>query len=61
MSKSIDLYLDDEAEEIISIVLENTDDFESQASCIRISIKKYLKQNYPELLLDKLKENEKRY
>ena len=51
MSKSIPLYIDNELEEMIKIILEETDDFETGASLLRICTKKYLKNNYPELLL----------
>lgn len=57
MSKSIDLYLDDETEELINIVLENSDNYENQSSLIRICVKKTLKKEFPELLLEKF-ENE---
>jgi len=58
MSKSIDLYLDNETEELIDIVLENSDDFENQSQLIRICVKKHLKQNYPELILKKFENEE---
>jgi len=56
MSKSIDLYLNDEVEELINLILENTDDFENQSALIRICVIKQLKQQYPELILEKLEE-----
>lgn len=54
MSKSIPFHVDNELEHIMTIILENTDDFESEASLLRICTKKYLKQKYPELLLEKI-------
>lgn len=57
MSKSIPLHISHDLEQLITIVLANTDDFESEASLIRIATKKYLKERYADLLLEKL-ENE---
>ena len=57
MSKTIPLYIDDELEELITIILEQTDEFEKEASLIRLCTKRYLKDQYPELLL-KTFENE---
>jgi len=56
MSKSIPFYLDDELEDIIKTILENTDDFETEQSCIRIACKKYFKTHYRELLLKRFKD-----
>ena len=56
MSKSIPLYIPDDLEEMVNIILNNTDDFESEASLIRITCKKYLKEHYRELLLRRLED-----
>ena len=59
MGKSIDLWLDEELETIIPIILSKTDDFENQSNLIRVCLKKYLKETYPELLYQYL-QNEKK-
>jgi len=59
MGKSLPLHIPDDVEEIINIVLKYTDDFETEQQLIRTCIKKFLKENYPELLIDKLKNAKK--
>ncbi len=54
MAKSIHLHLDNEIESMMKIILSHPiakDDFEGEASLLRQCTKKYLKQRYPELLL----------
>lgn len=59
MGKSLPLHIPDDLEEMINIVLRYTDDYETEQQLIRTSVKKQLKENYPELLIDKLKKNER--
>lgn len=56
MGKSVRFYLDDELEAIIEKVLLYTDEFETEASLIRLSTKRYLKNSFPELLLKKFED-----
>lgn len=58
MAKSIHIYLDDELEEIIKIILNHPikkDDFQNETSLIQLCTKRYLKKKYSEILLEDLK------
>jgi len=62
MSKTIPLYIDDELEEMMKIILQHPkfkNHFEGEASLLRQSTKQHLIDTYPEVLLKGF-ENERR-
>lgn len=58
MSKTIHLYLPTQLEKAVKKVLENSDDFENESTFIRSCIKKRLKEDYYDLLMDIVREYE---
>jgi len=60
MSKSIHVYLPNQLEEVLEKVLEFDDKFESENTFIRYCMKKVLKEEYYDIFMSVVRNNEKR-